>query len=122
MQKGLSFKGVKKIVDTAGFEDVKTKIKRFLVSGMEARLKSTMFDASDLREIYEEVPIVFEVGDDIDDIKLKLQKVKEKQIEVYKRVKLSTSQQAQADNFKNLQEPVDPVGNLTTESVKDSVE
>lgn len=118
MQKGLSFKGVKKIVDTAGFEDVKTKIKRFLVSGMEARLKSTMFDASDLREIYEEVPIVFEVGDDIDDIKLKLQKVKEKQIQVFKRVKLSTSQQAQADNSKNLQEPVDPVGNLTQESAQ----
>lgn len=116
MQEGISFKDVQKIVDTAGFEDVKTKIKRFLVSGMESKLKSTMFDASDLREIYEDVPIVFELGDDVDDIKEKLHKLREKQIEVYKRVKLSTSPQAQ-EPPKKAPEPVDPVGNLTPESI-----
>ena len=40
MIKGLSFKDVKKITDTTGFEPLDVKIKRFMLSGEMARLHS----------------------------------------------------------------------------------
>lgn len=52
----LSFEGVDKITDTAGFEPLDCKIKRFMLSGEVNKLNQSLFDSYDYREMMSVVP------------------------------------------------------------------
>lgn len=88
MIKGLSFKGVKKITDTTGFEPLDVKIKRFMLSGEIARLHSSQFDSYDLREMFSNVPAVEYDGDeDIEETRDKILTLMAKRREILSRKK-----------------------------------
>lgn len=88
MIKGLSFKGVKKITDTTGFEPLDVKIKRFMLSGEIARLHSSQFDSYDLREMFANVPEVEYDGDeDIEETRDKILTLMAKRREILSRKK-----------------------------------
>lgn len=91
MIKGLSFKGVKKITDTTGFEPLDVKIKRFMLSGEIARLHSSQFDSYDLREMFSNVPAVEYDGDeDIEETREKISILMAKRQEILARKKPAT--------------------------------
>lgn len=77
---GMSFKGCKKITDTAGFEPLECKIKRFILGGMVNRFTSKMFDSDDYQQMLESVPsIVSEMDDDLEDVAEKVRQVRKVQ-------------------------------------------
>ena len=84
--KGLSFVGVKKITDTAGFEPLDVKIKRFMLSGEIARLHESMFDSYDFREMFDDMPSVEYDGDeDIEETREKIALLMQKKREIIAR-------------------------------------
>lgn len=73
----------KKLVDTAGFVPLNVRIKQFLLSGEQAKLSSEMFDSDDWRYMYENInDNSLEVGDDIEDVQSKLNRVIARQKEI----------------------------------------
>lgn len=73
----------KKLVDTAGFVPLNVRIKQFLLSGEQAKLSSEMFDSDDWRYMYENInDNSLEVGDDIEDVQTKLNRVIARQNEI----------------------------------------
>ena len=83
---GVSFSDTPYKVDTAGFEPLDCKIKRFLLSGEIAQFSKSMFDSNDYKEMYSVLPDV--VVDDYDDIEQTREKVKllvAKRNEIYAR-------------------------------------
>lgn len=86
MIKGLSFKGVKKITDTAGFEPLDVKIKRFMLSGEIAKLHVAQFDSYDYREMFDSIPTVEYDGDEeIEETREKIMMLMQKKREILER-------------------------------------
>lgn len=101
--KGLSFVGVKKITDTAGFEPLDVKIKRFMLSGEIARLHESMFDSYDYREMFNELPQVEYDGDeDIEETREKIALLMQKKREIIAR-KLAEKNPASPENSKGFE-------------------
>lgn len=101
--KGLSFVGVKKITDTAGFEPLDVKIKRFMLSGEIARLHESMFDSYDFREMFDDLPQVEYDGDeDIEETREKIAFLLQKKREILAR-KLDKIKPATPDSSKGVE-------------------
>lgn len=74
------------LVDTAGFVPLDVRIKQFLVSGEQAKISAEMFDSDDWRYMYEHInENTLEVGDDIEDVSLKLANIVAKRNEILAR-------------------------------------
>lgn len=83
---GLDFSQVPYKVDTAGFEPLDCKIKRFILSGQIAQFSKSMFDSNDYKEMYESIPdVVMDEFDDIEDTRDKVQRLIAKRNEIYAR-------------------------------------
>lgn len=108
--KGLSFVGVKKITDTAGFEPLDVKIKRFMLSGEIARLHESMFDSYDFREMFDDMPQVEYDGDeDIEETREKIALLMQKKREIIAR-KLAQKNPATPEDSKGSEgKPVEVV-------------
>lgn len=66
----------KRLVDTAGFVPLTVRIKQMLLSGEQQKINSEMFDSDDWRYMFENVQDnALEVGDDVEDVALKLRNV-----------------------------------------------
>ena len=66
---GVTFKGVKSIVDTSGFMPLESKIKQFMLNGQIANLRSSLFDSYDFREMFDSIPeIVDDAFDDLEEV------------------------------------------------------
>lgn len=112
---GRSFKGVPVITDTAGFEPMDVKIKRFMLSGQIAQFSKSMFDSSDFKEMYSAIPdIVYDVEDDIEETRDKVRRLVQARNEIVAR-KLAALQQ--------LEKPVvDDKQDVKTDDVKDNIQ
>lgn len=105
MIKGLSFIGVKKITDTAGFEPLDVKIKRFMLSGEIAKLHVAQFDSYDYREMFDSIPTVEYDGDEeIEETREKIMKLMQKKREIIERKMASLKNPASPEDSK-LEEP-----------------
>lgn len=83
---GISFKDVPYKVDTAGFEPLDCKIKRFMLSGEIAQFSKSMFDSNDYREMMSSIPdVVTDEFDDIEETKAKVKLIIAKRNEIYAR-------------------------------------
>lgn len=120
---GEDYSEVDYIVETAGFEPLETKIKRFMLGGMMTKLYAEQFDSNDYQRMFEEIPLVYaELGDDIEDLQAKIQRYNEikAQIIAEKQGELSTSQPPeQAADEEPQASAVDPVVNSPTQSLED---
>lgn len=83
---GLSFKDTPYKVDTAGFEPLDCKIKRFMLSGEIAQFSKSMFDSNDYKEMMSAIPdVVTDEFDDIEETKAKVKALVAKRNEIYAR-------------------------------------
>lgn len=83
---GLDFSKVPYKVDTAGFEPLDCKIKRFILSGQIAQFSKSMFDSNDYKEMMAAVPdVVTDEFDDIEETRDKVQQLVAKRNEIYAR-------------------------------------
>lgn len=83
---GLSFSDTPYKVDTAGFEPLDCKIKRFILSGQIAQFSKSMFDSNDYKEMMAVVPdVVADDFDDIEEVKAKVRALVAKRNEIYAR-------------------------------------
>lgn len=86
MVKGLDFSNVKKITDTAGFEPLDVKLKRFMISGEVAQFHRSLFDSYDYREMFSAVPdFQFDEEDEIEETTAKVKAILEKRAEIIAR-------------------------------------
>lgn len=73
----------KKLVDTAGFVPLDVRIKQFLISGEQYKMSAEMFDSDDWRYMYNNInDTQLEVGDDLEEVRDKLQIVLQRQNEL----------------------------------------
>ena len=73
----------KVLVDTAGFVPLDVRIKQFLLAGEQSKINSELFDSDDWRYMFEHVNgNSLEVGDDIEDVAMKLSAIRERQAEI----------------------------------------
>lgn len=83
---GVSFSDTPYKVDTAGFEPLDCKIKRFILSGQIAQFSKSMFDSNDYKEMMSAVPdVVADDFDDIEEVKAKVRALVAKRNEIYAR-------------------------------------
>lgn len=83
---GVSFSDIPYKVDTAGFEPLDCKIKRFILSGQIAQFSKSMFDSNDYKEMMSAVPdVVVDDSDDIEEVKAKVRALVAKRNEIYSR-------------------------------------
>lgn len=119
---GLDFSEVPYKVDTAGFEPLDCKIKRFMLSGEIAQFSKSMFDSNDYKEMYESLPqIQYDSFDEMEDTKEKVRILIQKRNEIYAR-KLAAI--AAAQNQDNVRVPSNDTVDKPVESVesKESIE
>lgn len=82
----LSFEGVERVTDTAGFEPLQTKIKRFILSGEVARLKAQEFDSFDYKQMMEGIPDApYDPDDDLEELSEKIRQVSINQAQILAR-------------------------------------
>lgn len=82
----LSFKGVKEIVDTSGFEPLEVKIKKMMLAGQVASIRANLYDSYEIREMYENVPdVVDDQYDDLEEVNAKIAKINEIRAKIYAR-------------------------------------
>lgn len=73
----------KKLVDTAGFVPLDVRIKKFLLAGEQYNLQAEMFDSDDWRYMFDHINDTgLEVGDDIEDVNMKMKIVMQRQQEL----------------------------------------
>lgn len=83
---GLSFSGVKEIVDTSGFEPLEVKIKKMLLAGQVASIRANLYDSYEIREMYDSIPdVVDDQYDDLEEVNSKIARINEIRAEIYKR-------------------------------------
>lgn len=83
---GVSFSDTPYKVDTAGFEPLDCKIKRFMLSGEIAQFSKSMFDSNDYKEMMSVIPdVVTDEFDDIEETKAKVKALVAKRNEIYAR-------------------------------------
>lgn len=89
----------KKLVDTAGFVPLDVRIKQFILSGEQSKVSAEMFDSDDWRYMFNHVNgNSLEVGDDIEDVAVKLETVRMRQAEILSR---KASSEAEEDNVRD---------------------
>ena len=119
---GLDFSEVPYKVDTAGFEPLDCKIKRFMLSGEIAQFSKSMFDSNDYKEMYESLPqIQYDSFDEMEDTKEKVRILIQKRNEIYARKLAAIAAAQNQDNVKvtsndNVEKPVESVE--TKESIE----
>lgn len=97
-REGISFKDTPYKVDTAGFEPLDCKIKRFMLSGEIAQFSKSMFDSNDYKEMMSAIPdVVTDEFDDIEETKAKVKALVSKRNEIYAR-KLAAIAAEQKEN------------------------
>ena len=83
---GLSFSGVKEIVDTSGFEPLEVKIKKMMLAGQVASIRSNLYDSYEIREMYDSIPdVVDDQYDDLEEVNAKIARINEIRAEIYAR-------------------------------------
>lgn len=83
---GLSFSGVKEIVDTSGFEPLEVKIKKMLLAGQVASIRANLYDSYEIREMYDSIPdVVDDQYDDLEEVNAKIARINEIRAEIYSR-------------------------------------
>ena len=112
---GISFVDVPYKVDTAGFEPLDCKIKRFMLSGEIAQFSKSMFDSNDYREMMAAIPdVVTDEFDDIEETKEKVKLLVAKRNEIYARKKAAIAAAQKQDDSKvplndTVEKPVETV-------------
>ncbi len=83
---GLSFSGVKEVVDTSGFEPLEVKIKKMLLAGQVASIRANLYDSYEIREMYDSIPdVVDDQYDDLEEVNSKIARINEIRAEIYSR-------------------------------------
>ena len=105
---GISFKDVPYKVDTAGFEPLDCKIKRFMLSGEIAQFSKSMFDSNDYKEMMSSIPdVVTDEFDDIEETKAKVKALVAKRNEIYAR-KMAAYDAEQKESIVPINDTVKP--------------
>lgn len=108
----LSFKGVKEIVDTSGFEPLEVKIKKMMLAGQVANIRANLYDSYEIREMYENVPdVVDDQYDDLEEVNAKIAQINEIRAKIYARKFGADAPK------KGVEEPEEP--KLTNKSTED---
>lgn len=82
----LSFRDVKEIVDTSGFEPLEVKIKRMLLAGQVASIRSSLYDSYEIKEMYDSIPdVVDDQYDDMEEVNAKIARINEIRAQIYNR-------------------------------------
>lgn len=83
---GLSFSGVKEIVDTSGFEPLEVKIKKMLLAGQVASIRANLYDSYEIKEMYDSIPdVVDDQYDDLEEVNAKIARINEIRAQIYAR-------------------------------------
>ena len=83
---GLSFSGVKEIVDTSGFEPLEVKIKKMMLAGQVATIRSNLYDSYEIKEMYDSIPdVVDDQYDDLEEVNAKISRINEIRAQIYSR-------------------------------------
>lgn len=83
---GVSFKNVKEIVDTSGFEPLEVKIKKMMLAGQVASIRANLYDSYEIKEMYDSIPdIVDDQYDDLEEVNSKLARINEIRAQIYAR-------------------------------------
>lgn len=83
---GLSFTGVKEIVDTSGFEPLEVKIKKMLLAGQVASIRANLYDSYEIKEMYDSIPdVVDDQYDDLEEVNSKIARINEIRAQIYAR-------------------------------------
>lgn len=83
---GVSFKNVKEIVDTSGFEPLEVKIKKMLLAGQVATIRANLYDSYEFKEMYDSIPdVVDDQFDDLEEVNAKIARINEIRAQIYAR-------------------------------------
>lgn len=83
---GLSFSGVKEIVDTSGFEPLEVKIKKMMLAGQVATIRANLYDSYEIKEMYDSIPdVVDDQYDDLEEVNAKIARINEIRAQIYAR-------------------------------------
>lgn len=83
---GVSFKNVKEIVDTSGFEPLEVKIKKMMLAGQVASIRANLYDSYEIKEMYDSIPdVVDDQYDDLEEVNAKIARINEIRAEIYAR-------------------------------------
>lgn len=83
---GVSFKNVKEIVDTSGFEPLEVKIKKMMLAGQVASIRANLYDSYEFKEMYDSIPdVVDDQYDDLEEVNAKIARINEIRAEIYAR-------------------------------------
>lgn len=83
---GLSFTGVKEIVDTSGFEPLEVKIKKMMLAGQVATIRANLYDSYEIKEMYDSIPdVVDDQYDDLEEVNAKIARINEIRAQIYAR-------------------------------------
>lgn len=83
---GVSFKNVKEIVDTSGFEPLEVKIKKMLLAGQVASIRANLYDSYEFKEMYDSIPdVVDDQYDDLEEVNAKIARINEIRAQIYAR-------------------------------------
>lgn len=84
--KFVSFKDCKEIVDTSGFEPLEVKIKKMMLAGQVATIRSNLYDSYEIKEMYDSIPdVVDDQYDDLEEVNSKIARINEIRAEIYAR-------------------------------------
>lgn len=84
--KSLSFKSVKELVDTSGFEPLEVKIKKMLLAGQVASIRANLYDSYEIKEMYDSIPdVVDDQYDDLEEVNAKIARINEIRAQIYAR-------------------------------------
>ena len=82
----LSFKNVKELVDTSGFEPLEVKIKKMLLAGQVACIRANLYDSYEIKEMYDAIPdVVDDQCADLEEVNAKIGRINEIRAEIYAR-------------------------------------
>lgn len=83
---GVSYKDVKEIVDTSGFEPLEVKIKKMLLAGQVANIRANLYDSYEFKEMYDSIPdVVDDQYDDFEEVNAKIARINEIRAQIYAR-------------------------------------
>lgn len=83
---GLSFSGVREIVDTSGFEPLEVKIKKMMLAGQVASIRANLYDSYEIKEMYDSIPdVVDDQYDDLEEVNSKIARINEIRAQIYSR-------------------------------------
>ena len=102
---GLSFSGVKEIIDTSGFEPLEVKIKKMLLAGQVASIRANLYDSYEIREMYDSIPdVVDDQYDDLEEVNAKIARINEIRAQIYARKFSAKAENKPSDEPKEVTE------------------